>query len=70
MDRRGWESPIPAGSLATRGLLAARAEERKLSFLAQTRTNDELRVKSEAICSQWEEQGAKRRSDGVAPEDM
>ena len=39
-------------------------------FLAQARKKDELRVKSEAICSWWEEQGAKRRSDGVAPEDM
>ena len=56
----GWE----------RGLLATRAEERKPSFLVQARTNDELRVKSEAICSRWEEQGAKRRSDGAAPKDM
>ena len=32
-----------------------RAEERKPSFLAQARKNDELRVKSEAICSWWEE---------------
>ena len=26
-----------------------------------------LRAKSEAICSRWEEQGAKRQSDGAAP---
>ena len=39
----------------------------KPSFLAQARTNDERRAKSEVICSQWEEQGAKRRSDGRAP---
>ena len=30
----------------------------------QARKNDELRAKSEAICSWWEEQGTKRRSDG------
>ena len=32
-----------------------------------SKKNDELRVKSEAICSWWEEQGAKRRSDGRPP---
>ena len=41
-----------------------RADERKPSFLAQARKNDELRAKSEAICSWWEEQGAKRQRDG------
>ena len=39
-------------------------------FLAQARKKDELRAKSEAICSWWEEQGAKRRSDGAAHKDM
>ena len=29
-----------------------------------SKKNEELRGQSEAICSRWEEQGAKRRSDG------
>ena len=32
-----------------------------------SKKNDELRAQSEVICSRWEEQGAKRRSDGWPP---
>ena len=49
------------------GTIGRRADEQKPSFLAQARKNDELRAKSEAICSWWEEQGAKRQSDGQPP---
>ena len=33
-------------------------------------SKNKQRAQSEAICSQWEEQGAKRQSDGAAPKDM
>ena len=33
-------------------------------------SKNKRRAQSEAICSQWEEQGAKRRSDGVVLKDM
>ena len=41
----GWESPIPTGSLATQGLLAARAYERKPSFSCASKK--ERRAQSE-----------------------
>ena len=65
VDRRGWESPIPAGPQARGYRPPSRRAKAVVSCFSKK--NDKLRAKREAICSWWEEQEAKRRSDGWPP---
>ena len=61
--RGDGDSQLPAGPLAARG---HRPPSRRAKAIVScfSKKNDELRAKSEVICSRWEEQGAKRRNDG------